>query len=194
MSTTAIILAADFGEEFLGPKYLTPVAGEPMLQALVNKAAGWEVDEVLVVLGAGADEIVESLDFRDMTVLIDPGWAEGTASSIRAALDLVSRDRSVRRCVVARGDQPGVSSEVVHALVAAAREPNVDAIVPKYRYAPGWPVVLDSSLWADLLSGEGSLDLLDFVASHASSVEEVWFDHLPPASYVTPQDLPQGRG
>jgi CTP:molybdopterin cytidylyltransferase MocA len=190
MSTMAIILAAESGAEFSGSKYLVPVHGEPMLQTVISDASSWPVDEVLVVLGADADEIIATIDFRGMTIVIDPSWSEGAASPIRAALDLASRDRSIRRCVVARGDQPGIRSEIVGALVEAAIEGDADSVVPKYRYAVGWPVVLDSSLWEQLLGSEGPLDLLDFIASHASVVEEVWFDSLPPVPYTTPQELP----
>jgi molybdenum cofactor cytidylyltransferase len=190
MSTTAIILAAEPGEEFSGSKYLAPVHGELMLQTVVNDAFSWAVDDVVVVLGADADEIIAAIDFKGMTVVIDPGWSEGASSPIRAALDLASRDRSIRRCIMTRGDQPGVGSEIAGALVAAAVEGEADSVLPKYRYAVGWPIVLDLSLWEQLLGSEGHLDLLDFVVSHASALEEVWFDSLPPAVYATPQDLP----
>ncbi len=193
MSTTAIILAADSGSDFVGPKYLASISGEVMLQTVIKDADTWPVDEVLVVLGADAAEIMESVDFTGTTVVIDSEWSEGSASPIRAALDLVSRDRSIRRCIIARGDQPGVRSEVAQDLIAAALETGADAVIPKYRYAVGWPVVLDFSLWAHLLGGEGALDLIGFVASHASAVEEVWFDHLPPATYATWQDLSRNR-
>jgi molybdenum cofactor cytidylyltransferase len=193
MSTTAIILAADAAPDFAGPKYLEQISGEAMLQSTIKDAATWPVDEVLVVLGAAAADIMESIDFTGTTVVIDSEWSEGSASPVRAGLDLVSRDRSVRRCIVARGDQPGIGSEVAQDLIAAAIDTGAEAVVPKYRYAVGWPVVLDFSLWEHLLGGEGALDLLDFVASHASVVEEVWFDHLPPATYATFQDLSRSR-
>jgi CTP:molybdopterin cytidylyltransferase MocA len=164
-----------------------------MLQGVVNDAVLWPVDEVLVVLGADAAEIIETVDFTGATVVIDSEWSEGSASPIRAALDLASRDRSTRRCVIARGDQPGITADAVQELVDAAIETGADAVVPKYRYAVGWPVVLDFSLWEHLLGSEGSVNLLDFVASHASAVEEVWFDYLPPATFATSADLSRSR-
>jgi CTP:molybdopterin cytidylyltransferase MocA len=192
VSTTAIILAADSNPEFPGPKYLASVVGESMLQMVVDDAATWPVDEVIVVLGADAAQIAEEVDFRGHTVIIDPEWSEGSASPLRAALDLASRDRSTRLCVVARGDQPGIDAGTVGALVDAANEEGADAVVPKYRYSVGWPVVLDDTLWKYLLGGEGTVDLLAVVASHGVSVEEVWLDHLPPTIYATPADLPMG--
>lgn len=164
-----------------------------MLQHVVDDAAGWPVDEVIVVLGADAEQIIDSIDFGAMTVVVDPEWSEGTASPLRAALDLASRDRSIRRCVIARGDQPGIDAEAIGALIDAAQDSESDATVPKYRYAVGWPVVMDHSLWEPLLGGEGSVDLLDVVASHAAAVEEVWFDHLPPVMYLEADDLPTAQ-
>jgi molybdenum cofactor cytidylyltransferase len=192
VSTTAIILAADSNPEFPGPKYLASVVGEPMLQMVVDDAATWPVDEVVVVLGADAALIAEAIDFRGHTVIVDPEWSEGSASPLRAALDLASRDRSTHLCVIARGDQPGVDAVTVGALVDAANKEGADAVVPKYRYSVGWPVVLDDTLWNHLLGGEGTVDLLAVIASHGVSVEEVWFDHLAPTVYATPADLPMG--
>ena len=193
VSTTAIILAADSNPEFSGPKYLASIVGESMLQMVVDDAVTWPVDEVVVVLGADAAQIAEAVDFRDHTVIIDPEWSEGSASPLRAALDFASRNRSTQLCVIARGDQPGVDAETVGALVDAANAEGADAVVPKYRYSVGWPVVLDDTLWKHLLGGEGNVDLLAVVASHGVSVGEVWFDYLPPTVYATPADLPMGE-
>lgn len=190
MSPTAIVLAADCGPDFAGPKYLASVNGEPMLQRVVDDAVNWPVDRVIVVLGSDAEQILESVDFKGHTVVIDPEWSEGTASPIRAALDLASRDRSTRLCVIARGDQPGVNADLVKELIDAAEKQEADAAVPKYRYAVGWPIVLDQSVWYHLLGSEGSIDLLDVVASHASTVAEVWFDHLSPTTFESSEDLP----
>lgn len=193
MSTVAIVLAADSGSGFDEPKYLAPLDGRPLLQHVVDDAAQWPVDEVVVVLGSDADRIIGRVDFGPMTVVIDPEWSEGSASPLRAALDLASRDRSVSRCIIARGDQPGIDAGTIGALIDAADQGDSDAVVPKYRYARGWPVVLDYSLWEQLLGGEGTVDLLDVVASHATGVEEVWYDHLGPKAYESPDDFPKTR-
>lgn len=190
MSTAAIVLAADPGTDFVGPKYLAPVFGKPMLQHIVDEVSSWPVDEAIVVLGPDAEQIIASINFRDFTVVVDAEWEEGSAAPLRAALDLASHDRSVQRCIVTRGDQPGISVDTISALLESAVEVEADATIPKYRYSVGWPVVLEHSLWEHLLGGEGSVELLDVVASHADAVEEVWLDHLAPVRYESPDDLP----
>ncbi len=193
MSTVAIILAADGAPGFSEPKYLALLRGKPLLQHVVDDAAEWPVDAVIVALGADADALLDTIDFGETTVVIDPEWAEGSASPLRAALDLASRDRAVRRCVLARGDQPGIDGTTVGALIEMASETSADAVVPKYRYAVGWPIVLDHSIWEHLLGGEGSVNLHDVVASHASGVEEIWYDRLSPPTYEGPDDFPTIR-
>ncbi len=188
MSSVAIILAADPGEEFPGPKYLTPVQGAPLLDRVVHEAVDWPVDEVVIVLGPDGDAVVSSMDFDGVTILIDPGWEEGGASPLRAAIDLISRDRSVDFVVLARGDQPGIDPGLVSDLIDAARESGADAVVPKYRYARSWPVVIAPALWGHILGLEGDVDVHDLITTHADSVEEVWIDHLAPRIIDTLDD------
>lgn len=186
MSTVAIILAADSGHGFSGPKYLANIRGKQMLQRVIDISIDWPVEERFVVLGSDAEQVIESIDFRGATVVIDSDWSEGSASPLRAALDLVSRDRAVDACLVARGDQPDLEASTVEALLEVAADTAADAVLPTYRYATGWPIVLNYSMWEHLLSSECSVDLQAVVASHATSSEQVWFDHLPPKTYDSP--------
>jgi len=191
MSIVAVVLAADRGEGFEEPKYLTAIHGVPLLEAVVNDATGWPVDEVIVVLGADGEQIAERAELGDVSIVIDPEWREGEASPIRAVLDLISRDRSVDLVVLARGDQRGVEGRLVASLVEVARDTNADAVVPKYRYAKGWPVVIASTLWSQFLGLEGSIDVHDVITTHAGTIEEVWFDHLAPVIIATADDVPE---
>ncbi len=190
MSTVAVILAADPGEGFAEPKYLKPLHGVRLLDLVVSDALTWPVDEVIVVLGADADEVESACDLSQVSVLVDPEWAEGGAAPFRAVLDLLSRQREVDSCVVARGDQPGISRAVVAALLARSSE-GAQVVLPKYRYARGWPIVMSTALWDVFLRWEGSLDLHGAVAARGSDVEEVWFDQIAPPAYAAPRDFPR---
>jgi molybdenum cofactor cytidylyltransferase len=193
MSIIAVILAADRGGDFPGSKYLTPVRGVPLLEAVLADARLWPVDDVMVVLGSDADLLEDAVDLSAVSVVVDPEWEEGSASPLRAVLDFVSRDRSVERCVIARGDQPGVEGSIVTALLDTATRSDAAAVIPKYRYAVGFPVVIDASMWDVFLGLEGTIDILDVISNHASSIEEVWFDHLQPAPVATIDDVPPAR-
>lgn len=191
MRTVAVIVANDPGEGFTGSKYLAPVRGAPMIESVVRRAAGWPVDEVVVVLGGDAEEILANADLDDATVIIDPDWAEGVASSLRVAVDLLLRGPGVDRVIVSLADQPDVDVGTVAALLRASA--GAEAVIPKYRYRRGWPIVLSSSLFDLLLGLEGDPDLHDVVESHTAGPAEVWVDRLQPPRVLTPDDLPPAR-
>jgi molybdenum cofactor cytidylyltransferase len=189
MSTVTVILAADRSPSFPEPVYLSMVGGVRLLERIVTDAATWPTDEVVVVLGADAERVEAACDLARVSVLVDPEWQEGSASSIRAVLDLLSRDRNIERCVMARGDQPGIDAATVTELVSIAARTDAQAVLPKYRYARGWPVVLDASLWPVFLGLEGTVDVHDVITTHAHGIEEVWVDRLQPAVISSPSDL-----
>ena len=192
MTTAAIILAADDAPDFPGQKYLVKIGGEPLIRRTVSRAAAWDVAERIVVLGPSADEIAEVLADQDVTTVIDPEWSEGSAAPLRAAVDFLTRDRSITNLVFARGDQPDVAPAVVAALIQKAELTGADAVFPKYRYARGWPVLVGSALFEQLLGTEGEIDLHGFLSTHAAMIEECWFDQLAPRSITTSDDT-EGR-
>lgn len=189
MRTVAVIVATDPGEGFIGSKFVEPIRGVPMIQTVVREASSWPVDDVIVVLGGDAEEILDAADLGESTVIIDPDWAEGLAASLRVAVDLLLRGPATDRVVLGFGDQPGIDVGTVAALIAASE--GSAAAVPKYRYRRGWPVVLSSSLFDLLLGLEGNPDLHDILASHGGDVAETWFDRLEPARVLDPDDLPR---
>lgn len=188
--TVALIVANEPGEGFVRSKYLEPVAGAAMIEQVVAAAATWPVDEIVIVLGPDADEILDNADLGEATIAIDPEWKEGIAASLRVGIDLLLRGPATDRVVVALADQPGIDPTTVSALLAQPAA----AVVPKYRYRRGWPVVLSSERWDQLIGLEGPMDLHDLLESHPDGVEEVWFDRLEPARMVTPSDFPTWRG
>lgn len=191
MRTVAVIVGIDPGEGFSGSKFLEPIRGVPMIESVVGEAWTWPVDDVIVVLGGDAEEIVAAADLGESTVIIDPDWTEGLAASLRVAVDLLLRGPPTDRIVVAYADQPGVDAATVGSLVQASARSA--AAVPKYRYRRGWPIVLSSSLFDLVLGLEGDPDLHDILESHGSDVAEVWLDRLEPARVLAPDDLPRAR-
>lgn len=191
MQCVAVILAIDPGVEFTGSKYLERIGDVTMIDTIVAEATEWPVEEVVVVLGPDADEVIDGADLSGTTIVIDPQWEEGIASSLRVTVDLLLRGQATDRLVLACGDQPGITAGTVSALLE--RFPGPNAVVPKYRYRRGWPIVLSSDLWDMLLGLEGPADLHDVLESHPEGVEEVWFDRLEPQHILAPSDLPPRR-
>ncbi|HET9718801.1 MAG TPA: nucleotidyltransferase family protein [Solirubrobacteraceae bacterium] len=135
--TGGLVLAAGAGTRFAGggPKLLAELDGRPVLEHVITAmCAVRELDRVLVVLGAHADEVLTGVAFGRAEPVRCPDWAEGMAASLRCgAAALTGADR----VLVALGDAPGLTPEVVLRLLAAPA--GARAV---YRERPGHPVVL----------------------------------------------------
>lgn len=185
--TVAVVLANDPGSGFVGSKYLSVVGGITLIDRSLEGASVWPVDEVIVVLGPDAEDIAATLGSWDATIVIDPEWEEGSAASLRVGLDVVMRGPATDLVVIAFADQPEIPASDVSALLDAAE--GATAVVPKYRYRRGFPIVLTRESWEHLLGLEGDVDLLGLLESHPEGVAEVWFDRLETPRIRLPEDV-----
>ncbi len=190
----AVLLLAGGGSARLGrPKQLVDWGGRPLLSHVVAQVETWPAERVVVVIGAAADEVLEAVDFGGAEVVLNPEWREGMASSLRVGLDVLSRDARVDAAFVALADQPSVDADVPARLLDAYRASRAPAIIPKYRYARGNPVLVDRRLWSRLMSLEGDEGARRLFQAHPEWVEEVRFDSLPPRGVDTEADVGELR-
>ncbi len=165
-----------------------------MLGQVVSEARSFPgFDEVWVVLGAAAEEILAKVDLDGCGVVENPEWEEGLASSLRAGLDALSRLSKAENVLVMLGDQPGVGAEVVEKLLAVAAKSTASAIVPKYRYLRGNPVLFRKTLWSRLMSLSGDEGASGLLLAHPEWVEEVWVESLAPRDVDVEGDVEELR-
>jgi CTP:molybdopterin cytidylyltransferase MocA len=194
MSGVAALILAAGGSTRLGrPKQLEPWGDQTLLGHVVDRARRLPVDEVWVVLGADADSILDRVDLTGCSVVENPEWQEGLASSLRVGLDALSRLSKVEAALILLGDQPDISAQVVETLLATRNRSRRPAIVPKYRYRWGNPVLIDRALWPHLMSLTGDEGARRLLQAHPEWVEEVWFEALPPRDVDTPADVEELR-
>ena len=189
MSTAALILAAGPSSRLGRPKQMLPWGGLTLLGVVVAQTRTWPVDSVWVVLGSRFEEVLDAVDFGDAGVIENPEWEQGMASSLRVGLDVLSRDPSTEAAFIVMGDQPGIDPAVVVALLEHHRSSAAMAIVPKYRYVRGHPVLVARPLWSRLMSLEGDQGGRNLLAAHPDWVDEVRFEQLPPRDVDTADDV-----
>lgn len=148
-SVAAVILAAGAGSRFDSDvhKLLTEIDGAPMIAHVIAAARAADLDEVIVVQGA-IDLAAHVPD--DVTLLDNEQWAEGQATSLRAAV-AYAQVRGHDAIVVGLGDSPGVTAET---WITVAR---VDDDLASARYNGDLrpPVRLAASIWPSLpVSGD----------------------------------------
>jgi CTP:molybdopterin cytidylyltransferase MocA len=188
--TVAALVLAGGGSSRLGrPKQLLRWGEATLLDHVLHQVRRWGIEEIWVVLGAHADAVREQVDLTAVGVVENPEWEEGLASSLRAGLDAIGRLSKVDGALIVMGDQPDVSDEAVAEVVAAYRPGKTPAVVPKYRYARGNPVLVDRLLWPRLMSLEGDEGARRLLDAHPDWVTEVWLGIRPPRDVDTSFDV-----
>lgn len=149
MSAVAgLVLAAGGGRRYGMPKALVEYGGSLLVERAV-RTAGEVCDPVLVVLGARAADVWRTADLGGATVLANPDWATGMASSLRAGLDgLRGWPGRIDAALVVLVDMPGMTPEALRA-VAAHAAPDALAIAC-YDGVRGHPVLLGRDHWAEV--------------------------------------------
>lgn len=120
MALSVVVLAAGHGTRMCSrvPKVLHPLGGRPLLDHVLEEARTLEPAAIHVVVGYGADEVVECCAAPDVH------WVEqsrqlGSGHAVAAALPDIPADHTV---VVLYGDVPLVTQATLERLVQAAGE------------------------------------------------------------------------
>lgn len=172
---SGLVLAAGAGRRFGGPKALarTP-AGTPWLALAVRALRDGGCAEVVVVLGAGAEE-ARGLVPAGATAVTASGWESGVAASLRTGLTALESSGAVA-AVVVPVDTPDLP---VAAVARIVRRAGADALVQAtYAGAPGHPVLLGRAHWSPLAASvRGDVGARPYlIAQGAGSVEcsDLW--------------------
>jgi molybdenum cofactor cytidylyltransferase len=189
-SVVSVVIASQPGEGFVSSRWTARWGGTTLLGHVLAEVRKWPVAPGLVILGADAEEVLDTVDLEGFTVLIDPDWHDGEESSLQAGLDYLQREDAIDAIVLASGDMPLIPAGTVDALLAADGGPgSPPAIVPKYRYARGRPVLIRRELWPRLLGLGATASVEAMLATHGALVTDVWIDHLPPPVVAHREDL-----
>jgi CTP:molybdopterin cytidylyltransferase MocA len=131
-----LILAAGEGTRFGSePKLLADLGGRPLVEyAIAAQCAVPEIERVVVVLGAHAEELRARVDFIRAEPIVCDRWQAGQAASLRCGLEPLA---SASKVIVTLGDEPLITPELVRRFVL--ERPGARAV---YGGRPGHPVVL----------------------------------------------------
>jgi molybdenum cofactor cytidylyltransferase len=169
-----VILAAGASRRMGEPKQLLPVRGRPLLATALAAACDSQLDEVVVVLGAHADEIRRSVRLGRARVVVNPDHAQGMSTSLKAGIAALGVN--VARVVVILGDQPDISPEVVDRLLQTQATSGLPAAALSFDGLLHPPVVLARELWADIEALEGDVGCRALVRAHPELVAAVVAD------------------
>jgi molybdenum cofactor cytidylyltransferase len=184
---SGIVLAAGIGSRFGGTKQLEILEGKPLAQHAIDTLAAAGLDEILVVTGHDAEAVEAALTLpRQGRFVRNPRFRDGQSGSLAAAFHDIAEDSEA--AVVLMADQPGVTSQVITALVARFRATRKEIVRAAYRDGPG-PALLSREIYAEAGHLHGDVGARILMASHPEWVEEVPIDAEVPSDIDTRDDL-----
>jgi molybdenum cofactor cytidylyltransferase len=176
LTVSAILTAAGKSERMGRPKPLLPWPNESgsdvtlvEYQIAQLKAAG--VDDVIVVLGHHAEEVIPFVKGERMRYVINPDYAAGKTTSIKAGLAAV--DASAELVVLLAVDQPRPAS-IIRRVIAAHRESGAAVTSPIHGARGGHPIVFAARLVGELKQiTEENQGIREVIERHRSEVHRV---------------------
>jgi molybdenum cofactor cytidylyltransferase len=151
----AVVLAAGGSSRLGEPKQLVRLGDENLLERAVRVAREAGCGPVVVVLGASAQVICSQCSLGDVRVLVNEGWEEGMASSIRLGVGDLSR---VDGCVVIACDQPAVTVEHLSRLIGN------EVRASRYAGRNGIPAFFPAAEFGDLMGLRGDKGARELLA------------------------------
>jgi molybdenum cofactor cytidylyltransferase len=170
----AIVLAAGMSRRMGTPKQLLRLGGKSLLEHTLSSVRGSGVDEIVLVLGASADEVRRQLATDGLRVVVNPDFQQGMGTSLRTGLAAVSA--SMRGALIVLADQPFVRSSTLDQMIAYREKHTPQILIPLYRGFRGNPVLLDRSVFPELMNLTGDIGCRAIFGSHTESIHKLAVD------------------
>lgn len=177
---TGVVLAAGLSKRFGArlPKQLHEIDGEPLVRRVARAALGSKLERVVVVTGHRAAEVGAAIADLAVEVVVNPDFARGQSTSVRAGLARVGSEADAAMFVPC--DLPHLDSGTLDRLLAAYGASSARIVVPTAAGRRRAPVLIDRELFRAVraISGdEGARQLFDL---YEADVLEVGFDSARP--------------
>ena len=134
------------------------------------------IGEIILVLGFAADELEREVSTDGLKIVMNPDYAEGMASSLRAGIAAV--DPRAQAALIVLADQPCVRSATLHMLIEHHRVARPQIVIPTYRGFRGNPVLLDRSVFPEIMEITGDIGCRAIFGGHSENISKLEVDDV----------------
>lgn len=180
--TCAIILAAGRSRRMGTQKLLLPFGGTTVIAHVVGQVLASGVEEGYVVVGCDGRQIADELSGRRVTIVTNPDQDSSMLDSVRCGLRALPQ--GCESILVALGDQPGITSELVDDMLRAFAATDRAILVPVHEGRRGHPLLFSAGYCEDVLTRYDEVGLRGLLRAHPDEVLE-----LPASSSAVLSDM-----
>ena len=174
-------------------KLLATFEGVPLVRRSVLAALDSQASPVLVVTGHMRDAIAAVLAGLDVTIIDNPAYSEGLATSMKAGLAAVPANASGALVILA--DMPGVSANAIDTVLQAfSRESGPAIVVPTASGKRGNPVLWSREFFPELRQAAGDVGGRHLMGLYANAVRTVEIGEAAALDVDTPEALAAAGG
>ncbi len=181
-----VVLGAGRSSRFGTPKQLLPFGDTTMLGQVVRNANASDLDRVILVLGRASGALRASVDFGRAVVVENSAYGTGCASSLLAGMDAAGED--CEALVLLLGDQPGVRTEFIDAVLSEWSSSRPWASVTAYGGGLGHPFVFAREAFEELRGLHGDKAVWKLIEAYPRWVHRVEIEAPLPPDVDTPED------
>jgi molybdenum cofactor cytidylyltransferase len=168
---SAIVLAAGQSKRMRNLKQLLYMGSQTLLERALDTYIASTVSQVIVVVGAAAEEVVESIGQRPVDIIVNERYKDGMSTSMIKGLEMV--DEKAAAVLFALVDQPFVDSTTIDRLIDGFISGEKGIVVPVYQGRRGNPVIFDIKYRRELQLLSGDRGGKTIVECHFDDVLEV---------------------
>ena len=151
-----IILAAGESSRLGKAKQLLPYKGVNLLQHATQVAIDAVSEPVVVVLGAAFTEISKELQHYRVTIIENPDWQQGMASSIKTGLLKIQElTPDLTGVILMVCDQPYVTPHLLRKMQVAWQNSGKGMVACAYGDTTGTPALFSKYYFEELLGLQG---------------------------------------
>ena len=152
-------------------KLLMPFQGGTVIGRTLDNLLASKAGEIVVVLGARAQEMGKAMGERPVTLVLNPDYARGMSTSLITGLGMVSK--RAKFIMVALGDQPLVTHRTYNKLIEAALATDKGIIVPVFKKQRGNPILIHAGYIPDVRRFTGDVGGRELLTANPEDVLEV---------------------
>ena len=158
-------------------KQLLRLGESTVLGQTLENVRGAGVDEIVLVLGFSAQSIREQLPIsvsEGLKIVVNQAHEQGMASSLREGLSAL--DPQTEAALVVLADQPFIRPETLNRLIEEHRRTHAQIVIPLYQGFRGNPVLLDRSVFPEVMALGGDVGCRAIFGSHLEGIVKVEVD------------------
>jgi molybdenum cofactor cytidylyltransferase len=157
-------------------KQLLRLDDRPLLQHVLDSVSASGVKEIVLVLGASAEAIRREIDTQNVRVVINENYQQGIGSSLKAGLSAV--DPQTVAALIILADQPFVRPATLDRLIMEHQQSKAQIVIPTYRGFRGNPVLLDRSVFVEVMALNGDMGCRAIFGAHSEGIVKAAVDDV----------------